>query len=216
MKARYLLLAAVLNVVIFAGVSPLHANTLKMKDGSTVEGKVSKIENCKVYVEIKNEMKALDMMEIESMQFVKTDSEAIANTMQQVDKASLEIRQLLAKIDSAWTPRQPIDAKDEPAWAAVKEEFSNPLMAYQEVLNELNFQVLARMDEYNSLVKQAEGIYVGIKGVRIGSSLVASDMELPLRKYVPSLWYETIFQDGYNLGLADAAGRAGSPNMNRR
>jgi predicted RNA-binding protein with RPS1 domain len=216
MKVHYLLLAAVINLILLAGVSPLHADTLKMKDGSTLEGKVTKIENCKVYVEIKNETKTLDMMEIESMQFVKTETEAIAQTMQQVDKASLEIRQLLANIDLAWTSRQPIDAKDEAQWAAVKEEFSNPLMAYQEVLNELYFQVLARLDEYNSLIKQAEGIYVGIKGVRVGSALVASDTELPMRKYVPSLWYETIFQDGYNLGFADATSHIGSPNMNRR
>jgi outer membrane murein-binding lipoprotein Lpp len=216
MKAKYLLFAAVLNLVLLAGVSPLHADTLKMKDGRTIEGTVTKIENCKVYVEIKNEAKVLDMMDVETMQFAKTESQEIARTVQQVDQASLEIRQLLAKIDAAWTPRQPIDAKDEPAWAAAKEEFSNPLMAYQEVLNELYFQVLARMDEYNKLVKQAEDIYVGIKGVRIGSALVNPDTELPLRKYVPSLWYETIFQEGYNLGFADASAHSGMPTYNNR
>src|SRR4051812_42508716 len=112
MKAKYMLFA----VVLLAGVSPLHADTLKMKDGRTIEGNVTKIENCKVYVEIKNEAKVLDMMDVETMQFAKTESQEIARTIQQVDQASLEIRQLLAKIDAAWTPRQPIDAKDEPAW----------------------------------------------------------------------------------------------------
>jgi hypothetical protein len=166
-----------------------------MKDGRTIEGTVTKIENCKVYVEIKNEAKVLDMMDVETMQFAKTESQEIARTVQQVDQASLEIRQLLAKIDAVWTPRQPIDAKDEPAWAAAKEEFSNPLMGYQEVLNELYFQVLARMDEYNKLVKQAEDIYVGIKGVRIGS-LCQSGGGTAVAEKVPSLWYETIFQEG--------------------
>jgi hypothetical protein len=216
MRIRYLLLAVILNFLLLAGVSPLHADTLKMKDGTTLEGNVMKIENGKVYVEMKNETKVLDFMDVDSMQFKKTESQEIAKTIQEIDKSSLEIRQLLAKIDAYWTPRQPIEAKDELKWIAAKEEFSNPLMAYQEVLNDFYFQVLVRMDEYNSLIKDAEKIYVGIRGVRIGSSLVYPDMELPLRKYVPSLWYETIFQEGYNAGYADATSHNGTRSDYRR
>jgi len=215
MRLRYLLIAPLFNFILFAGISPLHADTLKLKDGSMLEGTITKIENCKVYIEIKNETKVLDLMNVDTMQFKKTESQEIAQSIQEIDKSSMEIRRLLAEIEGYWSAKQPIDAKDEPAWTAVKEEFSNPLMAYQEVLNDLFFQVLVRMDEYNSLVKQAEKIYVGIKGVRIGSSLVYPDMELPLRKYVPSLWYETIFQDGYNLGFADASSHIGMPSYRR-
>jgi hypothetical protein len=28
--------------------------------------------------------------------------------------------------------------------------------------------------------------------------------KLPLKKYVPSTWYDTIFYDGYSLGYDDA------------
>jgi hypothetical protein len=85
-------------------------------------------------------------------------------------------------------------------------------MSYQEILNDLYFHVLGRVDEYNGLMKQASKMYVGIKGVRIGSSLVPSDTErLPLRKYVPATWYDTIFYDGYNLGYSDATQKISIP-----
>jgi hypothetical protein len=53
-------------------------------------------------------------------------------------------------------------------------------------------------------------VYVGVKGIRIGSSLISSDMEkLPLRKYVPGAWYDTIFYEGYNQGYDEAYQKIG-------
>ena len=77
---------------------------------------------------------------------------------------------------------------------------------YQESLNELYFHVLGKVDEYNSLMKEADSIYVGVRGwFQVGSSLIAPDVKkLPLKKYVPANWYDTIFYEGYNQGYNEA------------
>ncbi|MBI4445827.1 MAG: hypothetical protein HY645_07940 [Acidobacteria bacterium] len=98
-------------------------------------------------------------------------------------------------------------------WEAEKERFAGNLSWYQEVLNELYFHVLARVDEYNTLVQEAHHMYVGVKGIfNVGSPLVPSSMKrLPLKKYVPAQWYDTIFYDGYYLGYNEGYERARPP-----
>jgi hypothetical protein len=204
MKPRHLLLISIVILFILAAVTPVSADTLKLKDGRIIQGTVQRIEAGKVYVDMTNGIKTLNLAEVVSMKFTKPESLEFSAILQQLDEHAAETRRMLLQIERYWAAKQPIDAKDEPGWAAAKEEFAQPLMAYQDNLNDLYFKVLARMDEYNALVAQAEKIYVGIKGLRIGSPLVLSDMALPLRKYVPGTWYETIFRDGYNIGYADA------------
>jgi hypothetical protein len=91
-------------------------------------------------------------------------------------------------------------------WETAKERFRRPLSRYQEVLNDLYFHVLGKVDEYNFLMKEAEGIHVGVKGwFQAGSSLAPSEMEkLPLKKYVPAPWYDKIYYEGYDMGYRDA------------
>jgi len=64
-------------------------------------------------------------------------------------------------------------------------------------LHDLYFLVLGKVDEYNRLAADANSLYVGVKGVfQTGSSLVSKDKEkLPLKKYVPSHWHDTIFYE---------------------
>ena len=80
-----------------------------------------------------------------------------------------------------------------------------PLTLYQELLNDLYFHVLAKVDEYNTLAGDARKVYVGVKGpFNVGSPLVPADLaKLPLRKYVPATWWDTIYFDGYNMGYED-------------
>ena len=73
-------------------------------------------------------------------------------------------------------------------------------------MNDLYFHVLGKVDEYNALMKDADSIYVGVKGaLNVGSSLIPRDKKkLPLKKYVPGNWYDTIFFEGYDRGYQEA------------
>lgn len=215
MKVRLFATAIISCFILLLIATPAMADTLKMKDGSKIEGIVKKIEDGKVYVEVGAEARLLNFADVASMEFVPSEAKDLAKTVRQLDKSAAEIRKLLAQIEGYWLAKQPIDTKDEGGWLAAKETFRQPLMAYQETLNDLYFHVLARVDQYNALLKDAAEVYVGVKGVRVGSALVPSELEeLPLRKYVPAAWYETIFNNGFNQGYADAAARLTSPRGN--
>lgn len=210
MNERYLAIVVALALALFVIVSPAAADTLKLKDGTSIEGVIKKVEAGKVFVAIKDETKAFNLSAVDSMDF-NSEAREIVRNMQELDKAAAEIKRLLSQTQTDWIAKQPIDPKDEPAWLAAKETFRKPLLLYQEILNDLYFRVLGRVDEYNGLMKQASKMYVGIKGVRVGSSLVPADVErLPLRKYVPAAWFDTIFVDAYNLGYSDATERGRS------
>jgi hypothetical protein len=79
------------------------------------------------------------------------------------------------------------------------------------VLNDLYFHVLAKVDTYNEMAKDANKVYVGVKGLRVGSPLITKEMaKLPLRKYVPAQWWDTIFYEGYNQGYEEAYQKFGA------
>jgi hypothetical protein len=230
MNARYLVIVAAFVLALLVIVSPATADTLKLKDGTSIEGVIKKVEAGKVFVAIKDETKVLSILDVDSMDFntphlladtpnlpaehfmKSTEAQEIVRNMQELDKAAADIKKLLSQIETYWVAKQPIDPKEEPAWFTAKDTFRKPLLSYQEILNDLYFHVLARVDEYNGLMKQASKLYVGVKGVRVGSALVPADMQrLPLRKYVPAAWFDTIFYDGYNLGYSDATQKISIP-----
>jgi hypothetical protein len=73
-------------------------------------------------------------------------------------------------------------------------------------LNDLYFHALGKVDEYNLLMKEANSTRVGVKGwFQTGSALIPGGMEkLPLKKYVPAQWYDTVYYEGYYMGYRDA------------
>jgi len=234
MKIGYLVMAAVLNMVLLAEVSPLSADTLRLKDGTKVEGIIKKVEAGNVFVSVGSISKTYNILDVENMDFntphllsdvpdvtvehflKDTESQEVVRNLQLLDKKANEIQRLLTQIQTYWTAKEPIDAKSEASWTVAKETFHKPVVAYQEVLNDLYLHVLARVDEYNALMKEASRIYVGIKGVRVGSSLIPSELErLPLKKYVPGGWYSTIFYEGYNLGFSDGTQRTNAPKIHQ-
>jgi hypothetical protein len=223
MRTRILALATVLGFVLFAALPAARSDTLTFKDGSKLEGVIKKVETGTVHVQLGNEEKTFSILEIESMDFntphllTETDkvpldhfmrdiqAQDIVRNMEQLEKSAADIRHKLGQIRTYWGGKEPIATEEVKGWEAAKEEFRKPLALYQELLNDLYFHVLAKVDEYNLMAGQARKVYVGVKGIRFGSALVSSDMEkLPLRKYVPGSWYDTIFYDGYNLGYDDA------------
>jgi hypothetical protein len=200
------------------------ADIVYMKDGSLTEGVIKKVVAGQVVIEVGEETRTLDILTIERMDFTTphlvgaregapidhflkdVEAQEIVSNIEQLEKASDEIEKLLKQIRTYWMPREPISADQLGSWNAAKETFRKPLDRYQELLNDLYFHVLAKVDQYNLLMKAAGDVYVGAKGpFNVGSHLVPREMrELPLKKYVPGAWYDTIYYDGYNMGYDDA------------
>jgi hypothetical protein len=200
------------------------ADTLLLQDGTTVEGIIKKVVKGQVVVEIGGEIKVFEILDIESMDFTTphlvggpegipidhflkdVEAQEIVENMEQLEKTSGDIEKLIVQIRKYWKAREPISSEEERSWEAAKETFRKPLSRYQELMNDLYFHVLAKVDKYNLLMKAASDIYVGVKGpFNVGSALVPKEVrQLPLKKYVPAAWYDTIFYDGYNLGFDDA------------
>jgi hypothetical protein len=229
-----MVLAILLSLVLFIESPVARADTLTLKDGSTVDGVIKKVEKGTVYVQLGEEEKSFSILDIVSMDFntphlladatklpldhflKDIEAQEMVRNVEQLEKSAADIRHKLGQIRAYWGARQPVTAEEEKGWDAAKEEFRKPLALYQELLNDLYFHVLAKVDEYNLMAAQAKKVYVGVKGIRIGSSLISSDMEmLPLRKYVPASWYDTIFYDGYNRGYDEAYQKiTGKPESN--
>ena len=209
----------------------LKADTVKFKDGSEMEGVIKKVEAGKVSILVGAKDKVLDILDIESMDFntphLLTDATKlpvdhflkdvevpeVVRNFAELEKAEADVKTMLDSIRNFWSVAQPITAAKVGEWEKEKEkeEFRKPLSRYQELLNDLYFHVLAKMDIYNGMAKDANKVYVGVKGLRVGSSLVSKEMaKLPLTKYVPAQWWDTIYYDGYNQGYEEAYEKFGT------
>ena len=206
--------------------SPLMtADELLMKDGTRVEGIVKKVENGQVVVQIGQTTRNFNILDVTSMDFstaqmmdvtgsklplehflANIEAQEMLGHFQSVEKSATEVRKLVDQTKKDWSMRKTIESNEVAKWDATKERLIGPLADYQEHLNDLYFHVLGKVDEYNRLMADANTLYIGVKGVlQTGSSLVPRDkVKLPLKKYVPSQWYDTIFYEGYNLGYNDA------------
>ena len=224
MKPRYIIfMALALIVALFAQRIAL-ADKVTLNNGQSIEGIVKKIEKGRVTVEVGGETKVFDVLEIGNIEFdfprltagtprlplehflANIEAQEMIGHFQEVEDAAAEVRKLVDQTKTEWADRKSIEFNDTAKWATAKERFSAPMAHYQEALNDLYFHVLGKVDQYNSLMKEADSIYVGVKGwLSVGSSLVPSDVKkLPLKKYVPGNWYDTIFFEGYDRGYSDA------------
>ncbi len=196
------------------------ADKLTFRDGTEIEGVVQKVEKGEVTARIGDETKTFNILDITGMEFdtprgtdttaqlpgehflSSMEAKSVVGHIEAVERAAAEIRQLVDETKQEWGNRATIDSADLPRWAAGKERFTPPLADYQEALNDLYLHVLAKVGQYNELMKEANQIYVGVRGVfSAGSPLVPKERQkLPLKKYVPSNWYDTIFYEGYNQG----------------
>ena len=214
------LLVSILTVVLalVVSVSTVSADTVVFKDGREINGVIKKVAEGKVVVDLSGEEKIFDILSIASMDFntphaltaehfaKDIEAQEFVDNMKAIQAAAEDIRFKLSQIEGYWGKKESVTTKEEPGWLAAKEEFRRPLTLYQELLDDIYFHVLAKVDEYNDMMKEAREVYVGVKGpFNIGSSLVPKDMEkLPLRKYVPATWWDTIYFNGYNMGYEDA------------
>jgi uncharacterized protein YkvS len=214
------LLVSILTVVLalVVSVSTVSADTVVFKDGREINGVIKKVAEGKVVVDLAGEETIFDILSIASMDFntphaltaehfaKDIEAQEFVDNMKAIQGAAGDIRFKLSQIEGYWGKKESVTTKEEPGWLAAKEEFRRPLTLYQELLDDLYFHVLAKVDEYNDLMRDARKVYVGVKGpFNVGSSLVPKDMEkLPLRKYVPATWWDTIYFNGYNMGYEDA------------
>jgi hypothetical protein len=222
MRIRIVASATALILMLFLISPAARADTVMFKDGTSVDGVINKVEKGTVYMAIGDEVKCFDILLVESMDFNtphlatepsnvpidhflnNIDAQEIVRNLKDLESDAAEIRSKLGQIRTYWMGKQPVSSEEVKGWDAAKEDFKKPLSRYQEVLNDLYFHVLARVDEYNLMMNDANKVYVGVKGIKIGSPLVAKEMKkLPLAKYVPGTWYDTIFYEGYNLGYDD-------------
>lgn len=217
-------------VLIFLVNTTAQADTLAMKDGATIDGIIKKVANGQVVIEIGDETKVFEILEVDSMDFTTPhlvgvregipidhflrdiEAQEIVDNLQKLETTSDDIEKLIIQIRKYWQERQPISHEEEASWEAAKETFRKPLSRYQELMNDLYFHLLAKVDQYNVLMKAASDIYVGVKGpFNIGSALVPKEMrQLPLKRYVPAAWYDTIFYEGYTLGFDEAYRKYGT------
>jgi len=210
---------------------PARADVITFKNGATADGIIKKVENGRVTMDVQGSLREFEILDVKSMDFTTphlmeaaenvpvehfmkdVESQELVRHVRDLDKAADQIEEQIKQIRATWLPRQPIAPDQEAAWNSTREAFKRPLSLYQELLNDMYFHVLSKVDRYNLLMRAANDVYVGVKGVfNVGSPLVTKDMrELPLKKYVPRAWYDTIFYDGYNVGYNDAYER-----LNRR
>jgi hypothetical protein len=205
-------------LALVVSVSTVRADVVVFKDGSEINGVIKKVAEGKVVVDLAGEEKIFDILSIASMDFntphaltaehfaKDIEAQEVIDNMKAIEAAAEDIRFKLSQIEGYWGKKESVTTKEEPGWLAAREEFRRPLTLYQELLDDLYFHVLAKVDEYNELMSDARMVYVGVKGpFNVGSSLVSKEMErLPLRKYVPATWWDTIYFNGYNMGYEDA------------
>lgn len=221
MKLRHF---AVLLFVLLLFQSAAVADKLTLADGTVVDGVVQKMEKGQVTVAVGKETRVLDILKIKDIDFdtphmtegtarlplehflSDIETQEMVGHFQDVEESAATIRKLIDQTKKEWGNRKTINPDEVAQWEAAKEKFRKPLSRYQEVLNDLYFHALGKVDEYNSLMQEADSIHVGVKGwFQAGSSLIPSDMEkLPLKKYVPAQWYDTIYFEGYDIGYRDA------------
>lgn len=216
MKSRVSILVFAFFLMVYAFVSTpiVWADKLTFKDGTQIEAVVQKVDKGEITAQVGDETKVFNILDIAGIEFDtprasdmtgRRPGEDFVTSLETSDRAAAELRKLIEETKQKWNDRRSIDSTDVPKWAAAKERFLGPLSDYQDALNDLYLQVLSRVGEYNQLMQEADQLYVGVRGIlNVGSSLVPKDKEkLPLKKYVPGNWYDTIFYDGYNLGYND-------------
>jgi hypothetical protein len=206
------------------------ADTVTFKDGTVLEGIILKVEAGEVTLEVSGEPRFFNILDVTSMDFTtphvlpfggeavdhflsNIEAQEIVSNLKEIEEAAAEISRKLTQIEGYWEAKEPIAADELGGWDLAKETFRKPVDRYQELLNDLYFHVLAKVDEYNKLMDRANHVYVGVKGAfNVGSPLVPKDLEkLPLRKYVPGAWYDTIYFTGYDHGYEDAYLKFGNP-----
>jgi hypothetical protein len=215
--------ALLLATWILANPPAARADKLELKDGTQVEGVILKVEKGQVTVAIDQEQRQYSILDVTSMNFdtphvpegvsqpslehfvSNTEAQELVRHIQDVDQAAMDLRQWLDRIEKEWGNGRTIATSETASWDATREQFWRVLSRYQEVLGDFYSHVVTRVDQYSRLAKEAGSVRVGVRGTfNVGSALISKqEQEPPLKKFVPSAWYDTIFYKGYSLGYTE-------------
>lgn len=193
-----------------------------------MEGIITKLEGGKVFINLSGDnagVREIELREIASVNFdtphltpgaakvplehfmKDLDAQEIVRVSRDMNQARQDARAELGKIKTNWAARQPVEKDQIARWNAAKESFRAPFARYRETVGEMYLHVLARIDDYNKLARDADQVYIGVKGLfNVGSGLVPGDLgERTVKESVPKSWYDQIYFNGYNRGYKEGA-----------
>jgi hypothetical protein len=223
--------AITLAILTLAFAASGHADILTLKSGEDFDGVIRQIADGKVQMQMGTEVRTFNVLDVDAIEFntphlldsadraldhflTDLDAQEVVENFAELEATREEISEHMDAARTGWTARQPIAPEEEEAWDRAREDFARPLSRYQEVLGDLYFHVLAKVDEYNRLAREADDIYVGVRGAfNVGASLLPDgEGELQPEGYVPASWYDMIFYEGYRRGYEDAYPAEGYPD----
>src|SRR5438105_4893243 len=105
------------------------ADTMKLKDGTQMEGVIKKVENGRVFILVANEEKVVDILCVECIDFntphlfaignvpvehflKNVEAQEVVRNFQELEKTEAEVRSMLMEIRAYWSRAQPIPSKD--------------------------------------------------------------------------------------------------------
>ena len=192
-------------------------DTLKLKDGSTVEGIVRTISNGKMTVEVNMLNREINVLDVEEIDF---NTPHANETMPPADmavaeftkdataltKARRDTRTALDLIKQRWANKKSVEPNQTSQWAAEKERFYPAISSYKKAIQEMYLDVATHVENYNKIAKEANDVYIGVKGIlNVGSPLIPDDQrELELKKFLPGTWYDELYYEAYAKGYKDA------------
>ena len=195
-------------VVLFAACA--WADTIRMKDGDPVHGIIRQMEQGKVSIETAKGVQSIDILEVEGIDFdtphetditsKDPDEQALARLARDLKTVRRDLRTQLDSIQKTF--KDPNPARP---YEAAQEAFRASMRQYQDTLANLHLRVLGQLEEYDAFAAEAGKVNFGRKGLfRQGSTLLTSELEkLPIRRFVPAHWYDTILFEGYRRGFVE-------------
>lgn len=198
----------------------LWGDTVTMKSGMKVDGIITRIDNGNVSIDIRGNAQTISLDQVEEIDFntphvtegtaskpvehFTGDAAAaeMAQLFQELEDKRYAMQMLLGQMEGRWLNRPTVSPDEVSEWKADQERFAVPLKEYQETLREIYLHLLAEVDDYNELAREAHALYVGVKGIfNVGSPLIPGDQtELPLREFLPRKLVDQIYFEGYKKG----------------
>ncbi len=192
-------------------------DSLKLKNGSSVQGVVRTIAGGNITIEVGGQNRVIKVLDVEEIDFDTPHANEVTGSAdktvnqftkgaESLTKARKTSRSALDQIKGRWAGRKSVEPGQVTQWNAEKERFLPAFTDYRKSIQELYRDVAAQVDNYNKLGAEANSVYVGVKGIfNVGSPLVPDDQrELQLKQFLPGTWYDELYYEAYSKGFKDA------------
>ena len=192
-------------------------DSLKLKNGSSVQGIVRSIAGGNITLEVNGRHQVIPVLQVDEIDFdtphadeVKGSADKTVNEFtkgaQALTKARRDSRTALDQIKTRWASRKSVEPGQTGQWNAEKERFQPPFTDYRKAIQTLYRDVAAHVDSYNKMAAEANDVYIGVKGIfNVGSPLIPDDQrELQIKQFLPGTWYDELYYAAYSKGFKDA------------